>query len=371
MNSNNPLKSTPLLEAHKKLNAKLVPFAGWEMPIQYEGVKAEHLAVRNGVGIFDVSHMGEIDIKGPDAQRFIQYLVTNDIEKLSDGGILYTLMCYENGGVVDDLLVHKYTPDHYFLCVNAANTDKDFDWIKKNSQNFEVQIENISPNIVQLAIQGEPAENLLQKLSDIPLNEIQYYNFDQGKICGVNCLFARTGYTGEDGFEIYFDADKGMDIFEKILDEGKAFNLKPIGLGARDTLRLEMGYALYGNEINSESNPLEARLSWVIKLNKADNFIGKESLKQKKASGPKKRLTAIRLLERGVPRSHYSIVFDGKVVGEITSGTYSPCLDYGVALGYVPIELSKKGTPLQIKIRNQEVSAEVVELPFVPSQVKN
>ena len=370
MSANTPLKTTSLFEVHKKLNGKMVPFAGWHMPIQYTGVIQEHRAVREGVGVFDVSHMGEIDVRGREAKPFLQKLLTNDMDKLDDGGILYSLMCYENGGVVDDLLVHRFEEDHYFLCVNASNTDKDFEWAGGLAGEFDVQVDNISDRTAQLAIQGPRAESLLQKLTDVSLGDLGYYRFQKGRVSDIETIIARTGYTGEDGFEIYLDAGSAVSVFESLLETGKEFYLQPIGLGARDTLRLEMGYALYGQEIDADHSPLEAGLGWVIKLKKTDPFAGQGSLKYQKDKGLSQKLVGVKLIDRGVPRSHYKVLNEGTPVGEVTSGTFSPTLNTGVALCKVPTELSKTGTRLDIAIRNSMVTGEVTPLPFVPSRVK-
>ncbi len=370
MPSNTSMKSTPLLDLHKKLNGKIVPFSGWNMPIQFAGVIQEHRAVREGVGVFDVSHMGEIELQGPDAQKFLQKLLTNDIAPLKNGAILYSLMCYDHGGVVDDLLVHRFSGDHFFLCVNAGNTDADFQWVLNQSQGYDLEVRNISDQTAQLAVQGRQAQELLQTLSDVPLESLKYYHFLEGKVHQVDSIIARTGYTGEDGFEIYFDARHAVPVYEKILEAGRPFGLQPIGLGARDTLRLEMGYALYGHEIDDQMSPLEARLGWVIKWHKEIPFIGQAALQKQKEAGLPRKLVGIRLLERGVPRSPYRVLQAGKPVGEVTSGTFSPSLNIGVALGYVPTGLAAIGTRLEIEIRDQAVPAEVVAVPFVPSHVK-
>ncbi len=370
MSANTPLKTTPLFEIHKKLNGKIVPFAGWNMPIQYAGVIEEHRTVREGVGVFDVSHMGELDIRGREAKPFLQKLLTNDMDKLDNGGILYSLMCYENGGVVDDLLVHRFEQDHYFLCVNASNTDKDFEWARGLAGEFDVQVDNISDRTAQLAIQGPRAESLLQKLTDISLGDLAYYRFQKGWVSDEEAIIARTGYTGEDGFEIYMDASSAVPVFESLLETGKEFDLQPIGLGARDTLRLEMGYPLYGQEIDADHSPLEAGLGWVIKLKKTDAFVGQKPLMNQKDKGLSQKLVGVKLVDRGVPRSHYPVLNDGTSVGEVTSGTFSPTLNTGVALCNVPTELSKPGTRLDIAIRNSTVAGEVTSLPFVPSRVK-
>jgi aminomethyltransferase len=265
--------------------------------------------------------------------------------------------------------VHRISATHYFLCVNAANADKDFRWILDNSGSRDAKIENISDATAQLAIQGKYAEPLLQKISDVPLNDLKYYHFKTGKIHQIDGLICRTGYTGEDGFEIYFNAAHAEPVFREILEAGREFDLRPIGLGARDTLRLEMGYALYGNEIDAKTSPIEAGLGWVIKFDKGA-FVGRDALWKQKETGPARKLTALRLLDRGVPRSHYPIKRNERIVGEITSGTFSPSLNAGIGVGYVARECSEAGTRLQVEIRNQTVEAEVVKLPFVPSHVK-
>ncbi len=364
------LKTTPLIQVHKKLGGKLVPFAGWQMPIQFQGVIHEHQCVRDGVGIFDVSHMGEIEIRGPSSKNLIQKLMTNDIDTMQDNQALYTLMCREHGGVVDDLLVHRFSEDHYFLCVNAANTEKDFAWISKNADGDGVTIQDTSRETAQFAVQGKHSEALLQKLCETALNEIKYYHFKKAKIYNFESIIARTGYTGEDGFEIYMHAGCAKKVFAAILEAGKDFNIQPIGLGARDTLRMEMGYALYGNEIDEKSKPLEAGLSWVIKLGNADNFIGKSALAKQKSAGNKRKLVGIRLRGRGVLRPHYRVLKNAVAVGELTSGTFSPSLNTGIGLCYVSPECAESGTELEVEIRKLRVSAEVVKLPFLPTRVK-
>ena len=368
-NSSLNLKSTPLLDIHKELGAKLVPFAGWYMPIQYSSVVGEHACVREKVGLFDVSHMGEIEVKGKDAEQFLQFLLSNDIGKMSNGSILYTLMCNENGGVVDDLLVHRFLEDHFFLCVNASNSDKDYEWVLKNAIPFNVNIKNISVETSQLALQGPESKNVLQPLCDVSLHDLSYYNFKKGKINNIESIISRTGYTGEDGFELYLSPKKISTVFRSLIKQGEPFGIQPIGLGARDTLRLEMGYALYGNEITDRSTTVDSGLGWVIKFDKGD-FIGRKALLRQKEQGLRRKLVGIKLLTRGVPRSHYRVFKGSESVGEITSGTFSPTLNIGVGLCYVPREHSHMGTLLEVEIRNQLVPAEVVKLPFVSSKVK-
>jgi aminomethyltransferase len=363
------LKTTPLIHIHKELGGKIVPFAGWKMPIQFQGVINEHRCVRDGVGIFDVSHMGEIEIQGPSAKSLIQKLMTNDIDSMQDNQAIYTLMCLKHGGVVDDLLVHRFSEDYYFLCVNAANTEKDFQWILKNSESFDATIRNTSNKTSQLAIQGKNSEALLQKLCDSSLSEIRYYHFKKAKIHNFAGIIARTGYTGEDGFEIYVNAGDVVTIHKAILEAGKEFNLQSIGLGARDTLRIEMGYSLYGNEINEESKPLEAGLGGIIKLGKQE-FIGQEAIKKQKDTGNSRKLVGVRLLDRGVPRPHYRVLKNGVSIGELSSGTFSPSLNAGIGLCYVSPEYAELGTKIEVEIRRLSVPAEVVKLPFLPTRVK-
>jgi len=367
---NTNLKATPLMSIHKELGAKLVPFAGWNMPIQFSGVMNEHTCVRERVGLFDVSHMGEIEVKGADAKKFLQFLLTNNVGKMSDGSVLYSLMCYETGGVVDDLLVYRFSDSHYFLCVNASNSDKDYNWIKKHSSSFNVNIKNISSATSQLALQGPDAKNVLQPLCDIPLNNLSYYNFRRGMVKNTEAIISRTGYTGEDGFELYLSPEKVSDVFRSLMKQGSSYGIQPIGLGARDTLRLEMGYPLYGNEIDDNPTPLEAGLGWVIKFDKG-GFLGRDPLlKQKEKGSPQRKLVGFKLLNRGVPRSRYKIFKDGETLGEVTSGTFSPTLNTGIGLCYVSSKFSDIGNHLDVKIREQLVSAEVIKLPFVSSHVK-
>lgn len=348
----------------------MVPFAGWNMPIQYSGVMEEHRCVRDSVGMFDVSHMGEIDVKGPGARDYLQNLTTNDVDKMTDGSVLYSLMCYENGGVVDDLLIYRWSQDHYFLCVNASNTEKDFQWASDQVKAFEVEVTDISDRTAQLALQGKNAEALLQPASDVSLDEIGYYHFKEGIVHGFECIISRTGYTGEDGFELYLNSEDAEALARKILDDGKAFGLQPVGLGARDTLRLEMGYALYGNEITANSSPLSAGLGWVIKLGKEGGFIGCEALRLQKEKGFERRLVGVKLETRGVPRSHYRVLKNGEEVGEVTSGAFSPSLNAGIALCYVSTSLAREGEMLDIEVRNKAFPARVVKLPFISSSVK-
>lgn len=357
------LKRTPLNSTHKELKARMVDFGGWDMPVQYRGIIEEHQAVRNKAGLFDVSHMGEISIRGKNAELFLQYLMTNDVAQLSSGGILYTLMCHEDGGIVDDLLVHKYEKDHYMLCVNASNTQKDFEWMLEN-QFKSTEILNVSPTISQLAIQGPDSEKILQRIiDDADLSKLKYYRFVTGKFSRLEIMVARTGYTGEDGFEIYFDSGIAESVFRKILEAGEKDGIMPIGLGARDTLRLEMGFSLYGHEIDENHNPYEANLGRFVKLDK-EEFIGQEALLKIKENGIKRKLVAFEVTERGIPRAGYEIFAEGKKTGEVASGTFSPTLKKSIGTGYVAIKHAGIDEGIEIDIRRKKVKAKIVKPPF-------
>jgi aminomethyltransferase len=356
------MKKTALYGIHVKLKAKMIPFAGFEMPIQYHSIRAEHRRVRSTVGVFDVSHMGEIEIWGDNAVDLVQKVTINDAATLAIGQVQYSAMCYPDGGIVDDLLVYRY-PDHFLLVVNAANKDKDFQWLQKNSITGS-HLKDSSDKITQLAVQGKNAEATLQKLTDIPLHDIKYYWFIEGELAGVPMLISRTGYTGEPGFEIYFDNPHAERIWQEIFEAGKEFEIEPIGLGARDSLRMEKKMCLYGNDIDQTTNPLEAGLGWITKLDKKD-FIGKDELIKIKESGLTRRLVAFVLKESGFPRQGCEIFKDDKQVGLVTSGTVSPVLEKGIGLGYVSNEDSKTGTIINIKIRDKLVPAEIVKPPIV------
>ncbi|MBI5047877.1 MAG: glycine cleavage system aminomethyltransferase GcvT [Deltaproteobacteria bacterium] len=356
------LKTTPLHQIHKELNARMVPFAGWEMPVQYTGVIEEHLAVRKICGLFDVSHMGEIEISGPKALEAVQSITTNDASELKDGQVQYTLICYPNGGVVDDVTLYKFSDTRYMFCVNASNTEKDFNWIKENAGNI-AKVKNVSNDFGQIAVQGPLSQEILQNTCNLDLSLIRYYRFKQGNIAGVNAVISRTGYTGEDGFEIYMPWDKTIDVWHGLMEAGSKFGIKPVGLGARDTLRLEMGFPLYGNELNENTTPLEAGLHRFVKLDKP-GFMGKDALEKQARQGINKKLVGLEMSESGIPRSHYKIFAKGAEVGEITSGTMSPSLGKAIGMGYVAPEFSSIGTELKIEIRNKTVSAMVVKTPF-------
>lgn len=361
------LKRTPLYTLHCELGARMVEFGGWQMPVQYRGVIDEHLAVRHAAGLFDVSHMGEIEVKGPDALAFLQELTTNDVSRLSNGQIQYTLMCYPDGGVVDDLTLYRFDGEHFLLCVNAANTDKDFAWIEQaleDSNLSGVSCRNLSDEFAQLALQGPAAATILARLTDTALERIAFYHFYEGLVAGVPTIISRTGYTGEDGFELYCHPEGVATLWRNLLEVGDADGLMPAGLGARDTLRLEMKYPLYGHELSPEISPLEAGLGWITRLDKP-HFIGREALLRQKEHGIARRLIGLRLTEAGVPRAGYGVLHQGEEIGTITSGTLSPSLRQGIAIALVRSDVQHPGTPLEVAIRQRRVTAEIVKTPFV------
>ena len=357
------MKKTPLNDVHRELGAKLIDFGGWEMPVQYAGIIEEHETVREKCGIFDVSHMGEIRVKGPEALNNVQRLVANDVERLEEGQILYSPMCYPDGGIVDDLLVYKIKDDEYLLVVNASNTEKDWEWIKENSLD-NVELENQSNEYGQLAVQGPEAKNIINKLSDIDLDSMKYYCFACGEVAGKEVILSRTGYTGELGYEIYLQKEDAVEVWNKIMEVGKEYGLAPIGLGARDTLRLEMKYCLYGNDISKDTHPLEAGIGWTVSLDKED-FIGKDVLVKHEEEGYDRKLVGFKLLGRGIPRHGYKVEHEGEEIGEVTSGSFSPSLKENIGLAYVKKELAEIGQEIEIVIRKKAVKAEIVKTPFV------
>lgn len=363
VNDSENLKKTPLHAAHVKLGAKMVPFVGWEMPVQYTGVIEEHNAVRTAAGLFDVSHMGEIIVTGPDAQHLLQRVTSNNIAKLKPGKIHYTGLLYPEGTFVDDLLIYCYSEEHYFVVANAANVDKDFAFIRDHMEG-DVDVANASDEFAQIAIQGPKAEEILQKLTDLDLSEIAYYWFKEGEVDGKAALVSRTGYTGEDGFEVYCKPEYAEDIWNRIMDAGKGFGLKPAGLAARDTLRLEAKMSLYGNDIDETTTVLEADLGWILKLKKKVDFNGKEILKKQKEEGVSRKLVGFEMLERGIARNGYPVFIDGNEVGAVTSGTFSPFLQKTIGLTYLPIAHTETGTEFEIGVRNKRLRAVVVETPF-------
>ncbi len=362
------MKKTIFNSYHQQLGAKMVPFAGYEMPVEYAGVRQEHKNVRENVGVFDVSHMGEIWIKGPAAFDLVQKLTSNDLSKLTPGGIQYTCFPNESGGIVDDLLVYCYEDEKYLLVVNASNVEKDHHWIvDHNSEGATV--ENSSDQISQLAVQGPNAQDLLQKLTSTDLSEIPYYYFVTGELAGVKeVIISHSGYTGAGGFELYMYNEYGRQIWERLFDTGREMGLQATGLAARDTLRLEMGFCLYGNDINDNTSPVEAGLGWITKFVDGNPFINRYDLEMQKSSGLARRLVGFELLERGIPRQHYPILDDkGEIIGEVTSGTMSPMLNKGIGLGYVDVLHAKKDNRILIGIRNKQIPAVVVRPPFYKS----
>ena len=357
------MKRTPFFGIHQKLGAKIVPFGGFEMPVQYSGIMEEHNVVRKSVGVFDVSHMGEFRVTGKGAMAFLQRVTVNDVSKLAPGQAQYSAMCYEDGGIIDDLLVYMIAADHYMVVVNASNVEKDFTWMSKHVQS-DVELRDESDAIALLAIQGPKSQATLQKLTSVDLGSIQYYHFKNGLVDGVEMLISRTGYTGELGFELYFHPDYAEKIWSAIFAAGKEFGIAPVGLGARDTLRLEMGYCLYGNDIDQTTNTLEAGLGWITKMNKGD-FIGRPVLEKVKAGGVQRKLVGIVVDEKAVPRHGYPINKNGTSIGTVTSGTFSPSLEKGIAMGFVGVSQSQPGNPVDIDVRGKAIVGKVTALPFL------
>lgn len=360
------IKETPFTQNHIALGAKMLPFAGFNMPIEYSGIKDEHMTVRSGVGVFDVSHMGEIWVKGPKAYDFLQKVTSNDVSKLSIGQAQYSCFPNGNGGIVDDLLVYFYENQKYLLVVNASNIENDWNWLV--SQNTEgAELENASDRMGQLAIQGPKAIQVLQHLTSINLSTIKYYTFVVGEIAGINdVIISATGYTGAGGFELYFHNSDAQKIWTAVFEAGASYGIKPIGLGARDTLRLEMGFSLYGNDIDDTTSPIEAGLGWITKFTDQKQFIDKALLLQQKAEGVSRKLVAFKMIDRGIPRHDYPICdADGNPIGKVTSGTQSPVLNQGIGMGYVSTSFTNIGTIVHIEIRNKLLKAEVVKTPFI------
>ena len=359
------MKTTAFNKFHKEMGGKMTEFAGYEMPVEYSGVNEEHINVRKNVGVFDVSHMGEFWVKGPKAFDLVQRITTNDVSKLTPGKIQYTCMPNGKGGIVDDLLVYHYEEEKYLLVVNAANIEKDWAWV--NEQNTAgAELENGSDHTSQLAVQGPNAAKVLQKLTDINLDEIKYYTFVTTPMAGIDeVIISATGYTGSGGFELYVYNDDAPKLWEAVFKAGKEFNIMPAGLAARDTLRLEAGLALYGNDIDDSTSPIEAGLGWITKFTEGNDFIDRERFEKQKAEGPEQRLRAFIMKERGIPRKDYEITdSEGNIIGRVTSGTMSPMLKQGIGMGYVKSGMHKIGTEIFIKVRKKSLKAEIVKLPF-------
>lgn len=357
------LKKVALNDLHEKLGAKMVPFAGYNMPVRYTSDIEEHLCVRNDVGVFDVSHMGEFVLDGPDAMDLIQRVVSNDVSKLVDGQAQYAYLPNEDGGIVDDLLIYRFNQQKWMLVVNASNIEKDWNWVSKfNSK--DVKMKDVSDSHSLFAVQGPKATKALQKLTSVNLSDISFYNFVVGPMAGVeHVIISATGYTGAGGFEIYVSNDHAEKVWNAIFEAGEEFNIKPIGLGARDTLRLEMGYCLYGNDITDKTSPIEAGLGWVTKFTK--EFTNSENIKKQKEEGVDQRLVGFKMIDRGIPRSHYEIMdADENVIGEVTSGSQSPSMECGIGLGYIKNPHTKPGSEIFIAVRKRRLKAEVVKLPI-------
>jgi len=363
------LKQTPLFPLYEEHGAKTIDFGGWDLPVQFSSIKEEHEAVRTKAGLFDVSHMGEIEVKGKDSLAFLQKVMTNDLATIHNGDALYTAMCYENGGTVDDLIVYKKTDDDYLLVVNAANTEKDFEWLLKHISG-DVYVKNASAEIAQLALQGPLAEEILQKLTDFELQTIPYFKFKEDvELNGVKTIISRTGYTGENGFEIYCNAADAQSLWKLILQAGAEHGVKPIGLGARDTLRFEARLPLYGQELAADISPLEAGIGFAVKLDKEADFIGKDALKKQKEEGLSRKIVGIEMIERGIPRHGYKVYSDNEEIGFITSGTQSPSLNKSIGLALLTSKYTSIGTEVSVEVRpNKFAKAKVVATPFYKRQ---
>lgn len=363
------MRKTPLYEKHVFLGARMIEFAGWIMPLQYTGILQEHEAVRQQAGLFDVSHMGEVMIRGKGATEFIQKLITNDISGMREYRVLYSPMCYPDGGTVDDLLVYKFDAERYLLVVNAANIQKDVEWIVAHKPD-DVEVEDLSEGYAQLALQGPKSQEILQKIVDISLDSVKFFRFADGvNVAGVPALLSRTGYTGEDGFEIYVQADSALKVWDAIMEAGAEFHVMPAGLGARDTLRLEAALALYGHELSPDISPLEAGLDRFVKLDKAD-FIGREALIKQKEGGISRKLVGLEMIDKGVPRQGYEVQVEGKNAGYITSGSFSPTLKKNIALALIEVSHAVPGSRVDVVVRNKALKAEVVKIPFYEKQYK-
>lgn len=356
------LKRTPLHTVHKAAGARLAEFGGWEMPIEYSGIIQEHLAVRTAAGLFDVSHMGEIEIQGPQALALIQWVTSNDASRLQDFQAQYTALMHPQGSAVDDCLVHRFGPNHYLLCVNAANTDKDFNWIVQNNR-FGAEVRNVSSQYSQLALQGPKAATILARLTRADLSGLRYYWFCRAHCCGVDGLLARTGYTGEDGFEFYFPPAESERVWNEFLEAGKPEGIIPVGLGARNTLRLEAAYALYGHELDEEITLIEANLAWIVKLDKGD-FLGRDVLVRQRTAGTSKKLVGFEMIDRGIARDGYDVKVGAETVGRVTSGSHVPFLKKSIGMAYVPPQHAELGREMEIEIRGKLARARQVPLPF-------
>ena len=356
-------KKIPLNDLHEKLGGKMVPFAGYNMPVRYSSDKEEHLTVRESVGVFDVSHMGEFMLRGPHALDLIQWVTSNDASKIVNGQAQYSCLPNDKGGIVDDLLVYRFSEEKYMLVVNASNIEKDWNWIKSQNK-WDVEMEDVSDDLVLLAVQGPKAVETLQKLTEVNLSEIKFYHFKAAFLAGYEMIISATGYTGSGGFELYINKEDAQDVWDQIFEAGAEFGIKPIGLGARDTLRLEKGFCLYGNDITDETSPLEAGLGWVTKFTK--DFVNAANLKAQKEAGVQRKLVGFEMIDRGIPRHDYELAdLDGNIIGKVTSGTMSPSLNMGIGMGYVTVEHSAPDTEINVIIRDKQIKAKVVKPPFL------
>jgi aminomethyltransferase len=357
------LKKTPLNQLEHELGGKMIDFGGWELPVQFTSILEEHQAVRERAGLFDVSHMGEIEVRGAGALDFLQKVTCNDVSRLEPSRCQYNGLLYPNAGFVDDVLIYRMDAEDFLIVVNASNSDKDYEWLVDNAKEQEVRLANRSEEFAQLALQGPRAESILQPLTPIDLSQIKYYRFARGKVDGIEAMVSRTGYTGEDGFEVYLPPKQASRLFQRILEAGRVAGILPCGLGARDTLRLEARMALYGNDIDHSTTPLEADMGWIVKLEKGD-FFGRDVLQREKAEGVRRKLVGFEMVDRGIARHGYPVIENGEEVGIVTSGTHSPTLKKAIGLAYVPPHRSAAGSELTILIRGKEVRGRVVETPF-------
>ncbi|WP_010273383.1 glycine cleavage system aminomethyltransferase GcvT [Paenibacillus senegalensis] len=358
------LKRTPLFPLYEQHGARVIDFGGWELPVQFSGIQAEHHAVREKAGLFDVSHMGEVFVEGKGALDFLQNLTTNDVSRLSPGRSHYSFMCYENGGVVDDLLVYQLNPGQYMLVLNAANISKDLAWLQSHIGEADVTVTDLSDNTALLALQGPLSEEILSRLTDAPLSELKpFHHIHDARVAGFPVILSRTGYTGEDGFELYLASKDAPSLWQKLLQEGQPAGLVPAGLGARDTLRFEARLPLYGQELSADITPLEAGLGWFVKLDKGP-FIGRDALQRQKQQGLERKLVGLQMLERGIPRTGYAVLADGQKIGTVTSGTQSPTLKQNIGLAMIDSRYSKLGTEVYVEIRGKQLLAKVIPTPF-------
>lgn len=365
-------KRTALYDMHLKYGGEVVDYAGWELSTKFEGLVPEHNTVRTTAGMFDVSHMGEVEIKGPDAAKFTQYLMTNDLESIGSGQIIYTFFCYQNGGIVDDLLVYKYAEDHIYLVINAGNIDKDVAWIREHASKFDVSVTDLSAETSEVAVQGPLAQNILQKISDVDLDEIKFFRFVDGvTVGGVRCLVSRTGYTGEDGFEVYMPNSDAIRVWEAIMEAGKEEGLKPVGLGCRDTLRFEANLPLYGNELGPDITPLEAGFGFFVKLDVADDFIGKAALVAQKEAGLQRKIVGFEMIGKGIPRHGYRVLSGDKEIGFVTTGYAAPTVGKTIGLAMVDVAYSALDSEFEIEIRNKTAAAKVISRKFLDRRNKS